>query len=67
MIEMSTIKANKKMGKKIKDALMTQKKLAKITGINEVRLSRGINGEVSFTHEEVLNLEVALNIRLYTE
>lgn len=46
-------KKNLTIGQQIKDALMTQKKLAKMTGIHEVRLSRAINDEIDLTSEEI--------------
>ena len=54
--------------RKIKDALITQKKLAQLTGINEIRLSRALNGEVDFNAEEITLIANTLNIELsYTE
>lgn len=52
------------IGQQIKDALMNQKKLAKVTGINEVRLSRGINDEIEFTADEKISIAMALGIDL---
>lgn len=46
-------KKNITIGQQIKEALMTQKKLAKMTGIHEVRLSRAINDEIDLTAEEI--------------
>lgn len=57
----------KTIGERIREAFMNQKKLAKLTGIDEIRMSRGLNGEIEFTKEEIHNIECALNIRLYTE
>jgi plasmid maintenance system antidote protein VapI len=60
---MGTIKKKKlTIGEQIRQALMTQKKLAKITGIHEVRLSRGINDEIQFTTDELQLIEDALQI-----
>lgn len=50
--------------KAIRDALMTQKKLATITKIHEVRLSRGLRGEVDFSEKELERLSKALGIEL---
>lgn len=62
---MGTTKKQKlTIGERIKEALMSQKKLAKLTGINEVRLSRGINDELEFTKEELLSISEALGINL---
>lgn len=62
---MGTIKKKKPtVGQKIKDALMSQKKLARLTGINEVRLSRGINDELDFTPEEISSIEDVLGISI---
>lgn len=47
---------------KIKDALITQKKLAQLSGINEVRLSRCLNREVDFTQEELDTIYKILRI-----
>jgi transcriptional regulator with XRE-family HTH domain len=50
--------------KKIKEALITQKRLAYLTGINEVRLSRGLNNEFEFTKDELTKIAKALRIKL---
>lgn len=50
--------------RKIKDALITQKKLAQLTGIGEVRLSRGLNNEFEFTKEELTKIGLILRIKL---
>lgn len=59
----ATKKKKSSLGEQIRQALMTQKKLAKITGINEVRLSRGMRGEVDFTEDEKRSIEEALQIK----
>lgn len=62
---MGTVRKKKiTVGQKIKDALMSQKKLARLTGINEVRLSRGINDELEFTPEEKMEIGKVLGITL---
>lgn len=50
--------------RKIKDALITQKKLAQLTGISEIRLSRGLNHEFEFTKEELTKIALILRIKL---
>lgn len=49
---------------KIKNAIMTQKRLAQLTGIGEVRLSRGLNHEIDFTKEELTKIALILRIKL---
>lgn len=49
---------------KIKAALITQKVLAKKTGINEVRLSRCLNRELDFTPLEIVNIAKILRLNL---
>ncbi len=62
---MATIKKKyKSIGDQIRGALITQKKLAKITGINEVRLSRGMRDELKFTPQEIQSIEFALQIKI---
>lgn len=48
----------------IKDALWTQKKLAIETDIHEVRLSRGLKGEVDFTEIELDKIATTLKVQL---
>lgn len=50
--------------RKIKDALITQKKLSQLTGIGEVRLSRGLNHEIEFTKDELTIIALTLRIKL---
>lgn len=62
---MGSVKKKKSTtGQQIKEALMSQKKLAKLTGINEVRLSRGINDELEFTADEKQLIASVLGIVL---
>lgn len=62
---MGTVKKKyKTIGDQIREALITQKKLAKLTGINEVRLSRGMRDELKFTPEEIASIEFALQIKI---
>lgn len=63
---MAVIKKKKKnlYGKKIKEALVTQKKLAELIGMDEVALSNKINGHKEFEVSELLAIEEALNIHL---
>jgi len=49
---------------KIKEALITQKKLSRLTGINEVRLSRGLNRDFEFTRQELTKIALILRIKL---
>jgi predicted transcriptional regulator len=48
---------------KIRAALITQKKLAKMTGIHEVRISCVLNGSLEFTEEEIKKIFKALKIK----
>lgn len=59
-----TKKKKPTIGEQIRSALMTQKKLSKLTGINEVRLSRGIRNEIEFTDAEKTSIEFALQIKI---
>ena len=49
--------------KKIKDALITQKRLAKMTGIHEVKISCVLNGTLEFSPEEIDKIYKALKIK----
>jgi predicted XRE-type DNA-binding protein len=61
----STKKQGNGYKKKIKDALMTQKKLAEITGINQVRISVVLNSSTEhFTPEEIEKIADALGITI---
>lgn len=61
----STKKQGNGYKKKIRDALMTQKKLAEITGINQVRISVVLNSATEhFTPEELQSIAEALGITL---
>lgn len=48
---------------KIKAALITQKKLAKMTGIHEIRISCVLNGSLEFTDDEIKKIYKKLKIK----
>lgn len=48
---------------KIKAALITQKKLAKMTGIHEVRISCVLNGTLEFNEDEIKKIFKCLKIK----
>jgi len=48
---------------KIKAALITQKRLAKLTKIHEVRISCVLNGSLDFTEEEIKKIYKVLKIQ----
>ncbi len=49
--------------KKIKAALITQKKLAQMTGIHEVRISCVLNGTLEFNEDEIKKIFKVLKIK----
>lgn len=58
---MAEVKENYR--KKIKDALITQKRLAKLTGIHEVKISCVLNGTLEFSDEEINKIYKALKLK----
>ena len=58
---MATVTENYR--EKIKAALITQKRLAKMTGIHEVKISCVLNGTLEFSDEEINKIYKALKIK----